>query len=402
MLHLKKKSNHIYKLLTILFCLIACLPGNVFALGAEGPPKESSVNNPLAIILLSIMALLLFIILVLARVVRISMKTYRNRFLNKTATAICVVIATFSLLVLSSGTALAQGGAADSAVAETAKAATNIAGLNPLAFYLMIAVIIAEAIVIIALLYNLKVLLTLENKSATQVVAGVEGGSVTVAVPKQLNWWERFNSFRPIEEEKELELDHEYDGIRELDNRLPPWWLYGFYFTILFAGVYLWYYHVSHRGPSSAQEFEMAMKKGEEQKAEYLKKAGNLIDENTVKLLTDAKDLDAGKTIFTTVCKACHGEHGEGTVIAPNLTDDYWLHGGKVNDVFKTIKYGVAGKGMQSWQESYSPLQIAQLASYIKSIHGTKPANAKAPEGELYKEDSTAAPAATTDTTAAK
>ena len=128
----------------------------------------------------------------------------------------------------------------------------------------------------------------------------------------------------------------------------------------------------------------MAMKEADEQRTVYLAKAKNNVDENTVTQLTDASDLDAGKKVFTTMCAACHAPDGGGTV-GPNLTDDYWLHGGGVKDVFKTITYGWPDKGMKSWKDDYSPLQIQQIASYVLSLHGTKPATPKEPQGTLYK-----------------
>ena len=116
----------------------------------------------------------------------------------------------------------------------------------------------------------------------------------------------------------------------------------------------------------------------------YLSHAANQVDENTVKLVTDPEVIGAGKAVFMQNCKPCHGEHAEGNV-GPNLTDDYWLHGSKINDLFKTIKYGVAGKGMPTWEKQLSPKQIADVANYVKSLHGTNPANPKAPQG--VKED---------------
>jgi cytochrome c oxidase cbb3-type subunit 3 len=201
-----------------------------------------------------------------------------------------------------------------------------------------------------------------------------------------------------MEQEANIDLGHNYDGIRELDNRLPPWWLYGFYVTIIIGAIYLWRYHVSETAPLSKQEFEIAMKKADEEKAAYLAKAANNVDENTVALMKEPAALDAGKTAFVQMCAACHGKAGEGGV-GPNLTDDYWIHGGSIKDVFKTIKYGWPEKGMKAWQEDFSPVQIAQIASYIKSLHGTNPPNGKEKQGELYKEDG-AAPA--TDSSAVK
>ena len=129
----------------------------------------------------------------------------------------------------------------------------------------------------------------------------------------------------------------------------------------------------------------------------YLKKAGNLIDENSVVLLKEPKAIEAGAITFKEKCAVCHGEKGEGKV-GPNFTDDYWLHGGDIKSVFKTIKYGVPAKGMIPWQNSLSGLQIQQVASYVKTLKGTNPPKAKEPQGELYKEDSAAVKLTPTDT----
>ena len=201
-----------------------------------------------------------------------------------------------------------------------------------------------------------------------------------------------------MKEEASIDLGHDYDGIRELDNRLPPWWIYGFYLTIFIACIYLWRYHVSHSAPLSKEEYAISVQNAEIEKQEYLKHAANSVDENTVKLLTSADDLDAGKKIFTTICSACHRPDGGGAV-GPNLTDDYWLHGGTIKDVFKTIKYGWPEKGMKSWKDDYTPLQIAQIASYVKSLHGSNPASPKAPQGTLFVEDAKSAGAAKADST---
>jgi cytochrome c oxidase cbb3-type subunit 3 len=128
---------------------------------------------------------------------------------------------------------------------------------------------------------------------------------------------------------------------------------------------------------------------------EYLKMKGDNVDENTVTFLSGKEDLDAGRELFTNgPCISCHGKDGSGIVmgqpgVGPNLTDDYWLHGGSVKNIFTTIKYGVTGKGMQSWESAFSAKQIAQLASYVKSLHGTKPAVAKEKQGDLYIEEQT-------------
>jgi cytochrome c oxidase cbb3-type subunit III len=254
--------------------------------------------------------------------------------------------------------------------------------------YIMIGVIFLELLVVFVMLQQLKSLLSIRSKKRLSFKP------IHFSNPLK-SLWSKMNSFKPVEEEADIALDHNYDGIVELDNRLPPWWLYGFYATIIFAAVYLWRYHVSETGLSQTQEFELAMKHADEQKAAYLKKAGNLVDENTVKMLTSPNDLAAGKGIFEASCAPCHGKSGEG-IVGPNLTDDYWKNGGSIKDVFKIVKYGVPEKGMRSWKDDFSPVQLAQISSYIKSIHGTNPPNAKEKEGVEYKEEQTA----TTDSTA--
>lgn len=250
-----------------------------------------------------------------------------------------------------------------------------VPGVSDTAFYFLLSVLLLEIIIILTLIYNIWLLLIAKKKAPAAEEA--------TAKP-HFSWWDKFNRFKPIAQEAELDLGHDYDGIRELDNRLPPWWLYGFYCCIIFAVVYLWRFHVAHSAPLSGEEYAISVRKAEVAKAEYLKKAANNVDETTVKLLTDEGDLAAGKTVFESTCFACHGKHGEGGV-GPNLTDAYWLHGGSIQDVFKTIKYGWPDKGMKSWKDDYSPSQIAQIASYVKSLGGTHPDNPKAPQGNLEK-----------------
>lgn len=202
-------------------------------------------------------------------------------------------------------------------------------------------------------------------------------------------WWSAVNQriltkAIPVEKEADFVLDHEYDGIRELDNALPPWWKYGFYITIGVAVLYLLRFHVWKTGPDPVQEYNREMQTAAAQIEQYRKQANELVDEKTV-TMADASGIVAGKQIFTTTCTPCHGQHGEGGV-GPNLTDNYWLHGGVINDVFKTIKNGVPDKGMPSWEKSFSPSQLRELASFVKSLGGTNPPNPKAPQGDLFTE----------------
>ena len=149
--------------------------------------------------------------------------------------------------------------------------------------------------------------------------------------------------------------------------------------------VYLWRYQVGKSAPLQLEELAIAQAKAAEEKAAYLANAANNIDENNVKLLTDAADIADGKKAFITSCAPCHGPEAQG-VVGPNLTDAYWLHGGAVKDIFSTIKYGVPEKGMKSWKEDFSPKQLAQLTAYIKSIQGTKTVNRKLKKVSNIKE----------------
>lgn len=202
-------------------------------------------------------------------------------------------------------------------------------------------------------------------------------------------WWSRmdaklFTKAIPIEREADHLLDHDYDGIKELDNSLPPWWKYGFYISIVIAVIYMLRFHVWNTGPTPEQEYQTEMAMAAKQIEEYRKKAGDMVDEKTV-TLADAKGIEEGAKIYGQSCMACHGGKGEGGV-GPNLTDNYWMHGGTINDVFKTIKFGVPEKGMQAWEKTFSPTQIKNIASYIKSMAGTNPPNGKAPQGEPFED----------------
>lgn len=196
--------------------------------------------------------------------------------------------------------------------------------------------------------------------------------------------------------EKDVMLEHDYDGIRELDNIMPPWLTLILYVTILFAVGYWLVYHVYDIGKLPKEEYAMELQRAEAQKLERLKLVGASVDENSVKQLTDAAAISEGKTIFTARCAACHGQAGEGAV-GPNLTDNYWIHGGSLNDIFKTVKYGVPAKGMVPWQGVLKPDEMQTVVSFIMSINGSNPPNQKEPQGTLYTPQ--AAPA---DTAAVK
>lgn len=203
--------------------------------------------------------------------------------------------------------------------------------------------------------------------------------------------------FKPIEEEHKLDTGHSYDGIRELDNVVPPWFTTAFLLTIVFAFGYIYRYHFAKSAPMQIEEYEIAVAKAELEHDEYLKTQASNIDESNVALMTGA-ELDAGKKTFVTLCAACHKSDGGG-LVGPNLCDDYWIHGGSLQHVFKTIKYGVPDKGMISWKEQLTPGQMAQVANYILTLKGTNPPDAKDKQGELFVADASS-PAANSDTSA--
>ena len=191
---------------------------------------------------------------------------------------------------------------------------------------------------------------------------------------------------RAISEEKELLLDHDYDGIKELDNELPPWWVGLFYASIVFAVIYMLRFHVFD-GDNQIEEYEKSMIAAREAVEEYKKNAPDLLTVDNVVMLTEAGDLAKGKDIFDMKCAVCHKPDGGGA-IGPNLTDDYWILGGGIKDIFHTISEGGrAGKGMIPWKSDLNPTDIARVASYIKTLHGTNPPEAKEAEGDFWEEE---------------
>jgi len=189
----------------------------------------------------------------------------------------------------------------------------------------------------------------------------------------------------PIENEKQLLMDHDYDGIKELDNNLPPWWVYLFYACIVFAVVYLVRYEIMG-APDQEAELKSEMAQAKVEVAEYMKTAPDLMDEKTVTLLTGPADLTSGKAIFDTNCAACHRADAGGQ-IGPNLTDEQWILGGGIKNLFHTITNGGRdGKGMIAWKGTLKPKEIQAVASYILSLKGSNPKDPKAPEGDVWVE----------------
>lgn len=194
--------------------------------------------------------------------------------------------------------------------------------------------------------------------------------------------YDKMTDATPVEKEKDVLLDHEYDGIKELDNNLPPWWKYLFYVTIVFSVIYMLHYHILGTGKSSAEEYIAEMEQAEIQMAMFTGTTV-VIDETNVQYLTEPSSLFSGKEIYDRNCAACHGQKGEG-MVGPNLTDEYWIHGGSISDIFIVIRDGVPEKGMLPWRGLLSPSQMQDVSSYVLSLEGTNPPNPKAPEGEKF------------------
>lgn len=254
-------------------------------------------------------------------------------------------------------------------------------------------------LVIVVALFMLRVLNIMAKDAALE-----RAKKLGIEYKEELSLWTKFDRWAsksvPIEKEETILLDHNYDGIRELDNHLPPWWKWLFYATIIWAVFYLIAYHVTNSLPLQIEEYDNEVAYAEEQ-IRKLKAAnpGAQIDENTVAMVTDATALMDGKETFNNICASCHRTDGGGD-IGPNLTDPYWKHGGSIQDVFKVVKNGVPNTNMVAWGGALSPEKMQNVSSYLLTLQGTNPPNGKAPEGELYVPQKEDAPADTLKTQA--
>jgi cytochrome c oxidase cbb3-type subunit 3 len=359
-----------YKSASAFLALATFIP--TAALAATGP-ASTSFSNPLFNAMLAVIVLLAIIILALAGAMRnfIGSDMFVNKLKESAARSGPGKKSLVAAGILLNATGFSQ----------TTAQSNSIGGLDQSTFYIMLCVIGSELLVLGVLFNTFRTMLSQEQVRKRVVAATSE---------KRKTVFDKVNAAVKVEEEDTIMLDHDYDGIRELDNVLPPWWKYGFYLTILVAVVYMVAYHITDSLPLQKAEYESSIKQAEAEVAEYMKNSASNVDETTIKMLADPSDLATGKDLFMTSCAACHGRFGEGGV-GPNLTDDYWMHNGGLPDIFKSIKYGWPDKGMKSWKEDFSPMQIAQITSYIKSLRGSNPPNAKEKQGDLYTEQ--AAPA---------
>ena len=344
-------------------------------------PAKPVVTNYMEILMIAVALLLVLVVWVLANVLMmVSKKAVEHAKSNPKIMMIFVVVM---------GSMFAKKGFAQTTAAISDSTSQGLStdfygGVSYNTFWTMATVISLELLVVFILVLFIRNVFRAIHPIEKRMVEGKVFTDSWI-----IRTWHRldkqfFTRAIPLEKEADMLLDHDYDGIKELDNALPPWWKYGFYITIVVALFYIFKFEVWHTGMNPTQEYAEEMSAAKIQTDAYLASAKENVDENSVVQL-DAAGAAAGKEIFTKTCVACHLAEGQGSV-GPNLTDEYWIHGGSIKDIFKTIKYGFPDKGMQSWQTTYSPVQMQQLATYIRTLKGTNPPNPKAPQGDLYKE----------------
>lgn len=255
-----------------------------------------------------------------------------------------------------------------------------------LPFYIVTLFMFVVVVVVgIVAIYLIKILNMMSEQAERE-----KSKKLGVAYTAKETWWDKFvqkvNASVPVEQEKEIVLDHNYDGIRELDNHLPPWWTWLFIGTIGFAAIYIVVFHFTDALPLQEQEYQNELTVAEEKSRKFrASQPQATIDENTLVYAADAAIIAKGKEVFlSNNCGSCHRNDGGGNTIGPNLTDNYWIHGGDVKKVFQTIKNGVIEKGMPAWGKAMSPQNVMDVTFFVMSLQGTNPANAKAPQGELF------------------
>ena len=359
------------KIVTAFFLLIG---STLFAqISPAAPSAVPAGSNMLEILLIITAFVLIFVIWGMGQV----LVALSRQLLDKTSEASkSSVFSVLLILSLLSENAHAQTVAVDAA----AKLIPNYGGISANTFYLLLSVIATEIFAILFLFFSIRRIFVelLPEKSAAAVKKS-KLAALWVRLDKKL-----FTKAIPIEQEADALLDHNYDGIQELDNALPPWWKYGFIITIGFAFVYLLNFHVLGNGKNPTEEYAVEMENAKIAKELYEANNKDKIDETMVPM-ADAAGMKIGKDDYIANCIACHGSKGEGGA-GPNLTDDYWIHKGSLNDIYHTLKVGYADKGMQSWAIKFSPKEMSEIASYVKMLKGTNPPGAKAPQGDLYDE----------------
>ncbi|MDH5379422.1 MAG: c-type cytochrome [Cyclobacteriaceae bacterium] len=251
--------------------------------------------------------------------------------------------------------------------------------------YVLSGMVVLVAMIVLGVAYTVYTMLGTLMENEEKKKAEAEGREYVPSPSMFTQMIRNWTNAVPLEEEKSIELDHEYDGIRELDNHLPPWWLALFYGSIVFGAVYLFGYHVADWWPLQEEEYQIAEAKAAEALAVNVAQ-GNVIDENSVEYNSDPTFLEQGKKVYDASCSACHRiDAGGVNGLGPNLADAYWIHGGTIGEIFKTITYGVPANGMAAWEKSLTSEQRSQVTSYIYSLYGSNPPDAREAQGTLVE-----------------
>ena len=251
--------------------------------------------------------------------------------------------------------------------------------LGAMVFVVLILVIVVAIILLRS--FNALVEISLKEKAK----------ALGVAYKPEPSFWTKFsqkmNASVPLEQEKDIDLGHSYDGIRELDNHLPPWWKWLFYATIAWSVVYILVFHVASSLPLSDEEYQNEVAAADLQKKQLQASQPQLaIDLDKLEYSADAEIIARGENVYKINCVPCHRNDGGGNTIGPNLTDKYWIHGGSVKSVFTTVNDGYVDKGMPAWGKTMSQGDVRDVTFFVLSLQGTSPADAKAPQGEPVEE----------------
>ena len=239
---------------------------------------------------------------------------------------------------------------------------------------------------VIGLLLLITYILYLVSKELKRYVRG-ENDTVEGKMWDSRSSWEKIFQLKPVGTDKDTMIDEPHDGIYELDNPPPPWFMFLFYSCIAFAVIYTGRFLFTDMGYTQEEEYVAEMQAAEAKQKASVSEEDLNIDESNVVALADASAISSGKKLFVQNCKVCHGDGAKGMAgSGPNLTDKYWKHGGGAQNIFKTIKYGVIEKGMAPWKETLTPKKMQDVVSYIISLEGSNPEGAKEPEGDLWEE----------------
>ncbi|MDP6417988.1 MAG: cbb3-type cytochrome c oxidase N-terminal domain-containing protein [Candidatus Krumholzibacteria bacterium] len=183
-------------------------------------------------------------------------------------------------------------------------------------------------------------------------------------------------------EKQDVILDHDYDGIQEYDNRLPNWWLAILYGTVVFSLAYWLFMHTFGIGNLQVEKYEHEMKAATEML--LAQSAGEEVTDESLRLMAELPEtVSLGAELYSQYCAVCHSTKGEG-LVGPNLTDKYWIHGGKPTDIHRVISEGVLSKGMAAWGSQLGPTRVEALSAFLLSIQNME-IPGKAAEGELMK-----------------